>query len=148
MTNVIDSFYVDGVHSELSNFYVSNTVVDGLMYQTMEHYFQAMKTVDLTAREYIRGSSSPGVAKRAGRACDLRGDWEAIKLGVMRRGLMHKFDLHTPEGEFLLETGDAMLIEGNTWGDRYWGAVNGQGENWLGCLLMARRAELRYLRNA
>lgn len=42
----------------------------------------------------------------------------------------------------LLETGDAELIEGNTWNDTFWGVCNGEGENNLGRLLMKVREEL------
>jgi predicted NAD-dependent protein-ADP-ribosyltransferase YbiA (DUF1768 family) len=50
--------------------------------------------------------------------------------------------------EKLLATGDRMLIEGNTWGDRRWGCVQAQdgtwrGRNWLGEILMQVREELR-----
>ena len=45
----------------------------------------------------------------------------------------------------LLATGDAVLQQGNTWGDRYWGKDlrTGEGENHLGRLLMERRDLLR-----
>ena len=43
----------------------------------------------------------------------------------------------------LLKTGDAILIEGNTWGDKIWGQVNGVGENNLGKILMRIREELK-----
>ncbi len=45
----------------------------------------------------------------------------------------------------LLATGDAELIEGNTWGDRVWGVdlYRGAGENHLGKILMRIRDELR-----
>ena len=43
----------------------------------------------------------------------------------------------------LLETGAAELIEGNYWGDRYWGVCKGVGDNWLGKLLMTVRKEIR-----
>lgn len=44
----------------------------------------------------------------------------------------------------LLNTGEAELIEGNTWGDKFWGAVWDKelgwvGQNWLGKLLMEER---------
>jgi N-glycosidase YbiA len=46
----------------------------------------------------------------------------------------------------LLSTGDAQLIEGNTWGDKIWGCVqvNGAwvGENGLGKLLMQIRSTM------
>jgi predicted NAD-dependent protein-ADP-ribosyltransferase YbiA (DUF1768 family) len=43
----------------------------------------------------------------------------------------------------LLETGDAELIEGNDWGDTFWGVCGGKGNNFLGKLLMEVRKELR-----
>lgn len=39
-------------------------------------------------------------------------------------------------------TGDVILVEGNAWGDRFWGASGGYGENYLGRLLMIVRAEI------
>ena len=43
----------------------------------------------------------------------------------------------------LINTGDAILIEGNTWGDTYWGVCDGVGENRLGKLLMEVREECK-----
>lgn len=43
----------------------------------------------------------------------------------------------------LLKTGNAELIEGNDWGDKIWGQVNGIGENNLGKILMKIREELK-----
>jgi hypothetical protein len=43
----------------------------------------------------------------------------------------------------LIQTGDAYLIEGNTWGDQYWGVCDGQGLNSLGLLLMETRLVLQ-----
>jgi ribA/ribD-fused uncharacterized protein len=145
MSNVVESFYVDGVHTPLSNFYSWRMAVDGFEYDTVEHYFQCMKAASVEDAENIRTATTPGEAKRLGRRCKMRQDWEAIKIPVMRRALLHKFELNNEMGEYLLATGDAWLVEGNTWGDRFWGAVNGVGDNWLGTLLMARRAELRAL---
>jgi predicted NAD-dependent protein-ADP-ribosyltransferase YbiA (DUF1768 family) len=45
----------------------------------------------------------------------------------------------------LLDTGDQDLVEGNTWGDTFWGVCRGQGSNWLGRILMDVRAELNGL---
>lgn len=45
--------------------------------------------------------------------------------------------------EMLEATGDAELIEGNHWGDTFWGVCNGVGQNNLGKLLMAIRSENR-----
>ena len=43
----------------------------------------------------------------------------------------------------LVDTGDQPLIEGNTWGDRFWGVCGGTGMNHLGRLLMEVREELQ-----
>jgi N-glycosidase YbiA len=95
-------------------------------------------------------ASTPTKAKQLGQSVVIRRDWEAIKLQVMRDAIRFKFPtIHHELSELLLATGDAMLIEGNAWDDRYWGAIYNletdkwTGYNWLGHLLMARRAELR-----
>lgn len=153
MAEVIGQFATRGpggglVHSPLSNFHVGDLLINGQIWPSVEHYFQAVKTNDPLRREAIRLASSPGEAKSMGTSRSqtvLRPDWEAIKIRVMRYALRHKFVPVNSEGAYLLNTGHALLIEGNDWGDRFWGMVNGGGENWLGHLLMARRAELRYL---
>ena len=43
----------------------------------------------------------------------------------------------------LLDTGDAILIEGNDWGDRYWGVCDGVGQNKLGLILMGLRKKMK-----
>jgi len=43
----------------------------------------------------------------------------------------------------LLATEDAVLVEGNTWNDTFWGVCRGRGENWLGRILMQVREECR-----
>jgi hypothetical protein len=42
----------------------------------------------------------------------------------------------------LIATGDAELIEGNTWNDTFWGVCNGKGSNFLGKALMDIRKKL------
>ena len=80
---------------------------------------------------------------RRGRQVDIRTDWEDRKLDVMTKLLKEKFT--NPDlKEKLLATGDQLLVEDNTWGDRFWGQVGGVGENHLGKLLMQVRKEYRY----
>lgn len=43
----------------------------------------------------------------------------------------------------LLKTGDEELVEGNTWGDTFWGVCKGKGRNELGKILMKVREEFR-----
>jgi predicted NAD-dependent protein-ADP-ribosyltransferase YbiA (DUF1768 family) len=61
----------------------------------------------------------------------------------MRFGLALKFSDPVLR-EMLLDTGDAILEEGNMWNDTFWGIDlnTGKGQNHLGRLLMERRAEL------
>lgn len=141
---VIDRF--EGQHRFLSNFHPSPIVlVDGRVAPTVEHAYQAYKTSTLSddfAR--VLATSTPGAAKRLGQLVRLRPDWESVKLDVMRRLLTLKFPLGGHGfSAALLGTGDALLVEGNAWGDDYWGVASERGLNWLGHLLMARRAELR-----
>lgn len=70
----------------------------------------------------------------------MRADWEAIKFATMEGLLRRKFR-HADLRAMLVATGDAELIEGNTWGDRVWGVCGGTGENRLGKMLMQIRSE-------
>lgn len=114
------------------------------VYDTVEHYYQANKTLLAGDRSLIRCADTPALAKRLGRGVLIRSDWEAKKLCVMRAGLGEKFAPGSMMAERLLETGNEMLIEGNHWQDTFWGVDDKLGgENWLGWLLMAQRAFLR-----
>lgn len=81
--------------------------------------------------------------KRLGRRVKLRPDWESIKDQVMYEVCKAKFSQNTDLRDKLVATGDAELVEGNTWGDKIWGICNGQGENRLGKILMKVRTELQ-----
>lgn len=63
----------------------------------------------------------------------------------MRRLVWRKFTDDPYLAELLLATGDEELVEGNVWGDTFWGVCEGKGENWLGKILMDIRKELRRL---
>lgn len=131
----------------LSNFHGFHEIIlDGASYPTLEHAFQASKTLDPELREAIRRVSTPGRAKGLGRKVPLRPDWDAIKIDVMRELLRQKFS-YPDLAEALDATGNAELIEGNWWGDRFWGQCPvGVGENWLGRLLMEIREANRAAR--
>jgi ribA/ribD-fused uncharacterized protein len=136
----------------LSNFYVGDPLIfpgTGFVYRTGEHMFQAFKANTAEDHTLIAKADTPGKAKQIGRQVQLREEWELIKYDVMRAVLAVKFQPDRAEGQHLLGTGDAMLVEGTYWGDTVWGidlrAPSMPGRNWLGTLLMARRAELRYV---
>ena len=60
--------------------------------------------------------------------------------------VMAKFGGSQTLTDALLATGDEKLVEGNTWGDRYWGVCDGNGLNKLGGILERVRENLRMLR--
>jgi ribA/ribD-fused uncharacterized protein len=131
-----------GKYIFLSNFYPSPMTVEGIRYATVEHAYQAAKTLDLNEKQIIADCEKPGQAKRLGKKVRLRKDWEQIKLNVMYLLLVFKFK--NPElREKLLATGDRELIESNDWGDYFWGQCMGIGENHLGKLLMRVRSEIQ-----
>lgn len=140
--------FFDGEWRFLSNFHPSAVWFEGILFPTVEHAFQAAKTLDLNQRRAIAAEPTPGRAKRAGRKLALRQDWEEIKVGVMRTLVQLKF-LSSPElAVLLLSTGDSHLEEGNRWNDRLWGTVDGIGQNHLGRILMETRQILRALEGA
>jgi ribA/ribD-fused uncharacterized protein len=138
--NAITSF--SGDYEFLSNFYSAFVIVDGLLYSTVEHAFQASKTLVRERREQIRNTRNTFRAKHMGRRVPLRPDWESIKIDVMHDLLRQKF-ITGRLRDLLVNTGDAELIEGNTWNDRFWGQCPvGVGENMLGKLIMQVRSEV------
>jgi ribA/ribD-fused uncharacterized protein len=130
-----------GPYRFLSNFYYfSNT--------TVEHQFQAAKTTDPEWKQRILNAPTPGMAKRLGRKCPCRPNWDKARDLVMLRFVRAKF--HRPAlAVMLLQTGNARLIEGNDWHDNYWGICqcddchDKPGLNVLGNILMNVREELR-----
>lgn len=132
-----------GEYEFLSNFHPSPVELDGVEYPTVEHAFQAAKTLSKRQREIVLGKDTPGKAKRAGRKVTLREGWEGMKHGVMLDLLRKKFAHGTPLLPLLLNTGNAELVEGNNWKDTHWGVSlkTGKGQNWLGNLLMQVRNE-------
>lgn len=142
-----------GKHRFLSNFYPTPIRYpvddpDAPVYRTLEHAFQAAKSVDPDERARVRAVPSPGVAKGIGRHIgSRRPDWSSVRLEVMRELLRAKFSEESLRSR-LLETGDAELIEGNLWHDHFWGScrcprhAGTRGLNLLGRLLMEIRGEL------
>lgn len=136
----IESF--TGDYRFLSNFHPSPMAIDGGIYPTVEHAFQAMKTDVPTERELVRNAKTPGQAKELGRKVTLRPTWNEERVDVMRKLVRKKFEGKQILKE-LLATGDAELVETNDWNDRFWGVCGGVGENWLGKILMEVRSDLR-----
>lgn len=135
----IDSFK-DGF-AFLSNFEADTIRYKGLTFKSVEHAYQAAKSVTMADMELIRNALTAGASKRLGRKIQMRPDWERVKIALMMNFLRQKFSSQ-PRKDQLLSTGNHELIEGNTWGDTFWGVCDGKGENWLGKCLMHIRKEL------
>lgn len=137
---MIDKF--DGAYRFLSNFYCVNVVLDNMTFYSVEHAYQAAKSLIGHERRIVQQCATASEAKRIGKQLTLRADWEQVKDSVMLDLLRQKF-AQEPLRNLLLATGNEELIEGNWWGDVYWGVCRGRGLNLLGILLMQVRAELR-----
>lgn len=134
-----------GEYEFLSNFYPSPIYWNGIRFPTVEHAFQAGKTTNPAWQTKIRDAATPGQAKRLGRSVALIADWETRKIPLMTLLIEYKFVPGSELADRLVATGDAELIEGNTWGDNFWGVdirTPEKGLNWLGKILMLRRRAL------
>lgn len=141
MTTRIESF--TGPYRFLSNFEPCPIYWGGIQFHHVEGAYVAAKTLDLKLRQEIADIVEPGKVKRLGRSIELRPDWETEKLPIMEALLRRKFERGSEMAAKLLATGEALLIEGNWWGDVFWGVCRGKGENHLGKLLMKIREELQ-----
>lgn len=139
---IIDRFTKETGYDFLSNFYKSTIRFEGELYPTVEHAYQASKTVDLKLREIIKRAKDPLEAKKLGRGLQLREDWPKIKVLIMKSLIREKFQ-NPFLGHLLVKTGSAKLIMNNKFNDRFWGVCRGTGENWLGKILEEVREDLR-----
>jgi ribA/ribD-fused uncharacterized protein len=149
----IRSFSREGNWAFLSNFYPCTVTYDGVAYPSVEHAYQAAKTLNPKEREkFLYAGVTAGRAKAMGdtinKSGKRRADWNEINIGIMRDLLIQKF-YPTSFRRKLLSTFTANLVEGNNWHDTFWGLCEGTcnqgpheptGENVLGQLLMEVRA--------
>eukprot|EP00928_Gymnodinium_smaydae_P037251 TRINITY_DN25891_c0_g1_i1.p1 TRINITY_DN25891_c0_g1~~TRINITY_DN25891_c0_g1_i1.p1 ORF type:complete len:644 (-),score=40.25 TRINITY_DN25891_c0_g1_i1:408-2276(-) len=138
----------NGQYKWLSNFFWCDVELDGLIYPSVEHAFQAAKLVTNADRRswgFLESTLSFGEAKRLGRRVQLREDWKDIREAVMTTCLRSKF-AHAHLRAKLLATGQKELIDGHSGSpDLVWGYhfPSQAGENRLGKLLMALRSEFQ-----
>lgn len=128
--------------------------------KTREHAFQASKTTDQRAIGWVMAAKDPQEAKARGRQVPLIPGWDEISRSVMLQLALRQYQLYPGMCSQLAATAPRILVEGNTWGDDYWGAVRDPrpdgsmpwwdggdgttwyGHNWLGRLLMMAREVL------
>ena len=137
MSGAIFSF--TGEYRFLSNFSGHPIYIAYLRYPTVEHAFQAHKALTVEDHNLVRNAATPGQAKKLGRKIIIRPNWDDERVEIMRKFVQQKFIQNKGIGRKLEETGNVELIEGNKWGDTFWGVCNGVGENHLGKILMEIR---------
>lgn len=160
MLTVVKSFDIPGEFGFLSNFHEGDPFsvrmfptedVDCL---TGEHGYQAFKAFAIKGAtmdevraeaENVLSQPTPGLAKKAGRKIKIDvPTWDAIKDSCMRKVVFERFAQNPDLRVSLLATGACMLVEGNTWGDVYWGRCEGKGQNRLGAILMEVRGYFHF----
>lgn len=124
-----------------SNFYPSPINLDGQIWPTVEHYYQAQKTTSEVDQKMIRLQSSAASARKLGQEVLLVPNWDEIKDEVMYKAVYAKFSQISTCRALLLSTSDAVIHEDSPH-DYYWGWRNG-GADKLGKILMRVREELR-----
>jgi len=146
MENKIKGFF--GENRFLSNYYLGKFNYEGNVFDTAEHAFHYMKVsaekdlpvTDIKSWRYrILHAETPGEAKKLGRRCPMREDWDDKKLEVVKSIVLRKFQQDKKLAGLLKSTGNAYLEETNVWNDKFWGVCNGVGENNLGKILMEVR---------
>lgn len=118
-----------------------------IVYDTTEHRYQAMKSVDQRGHDYVVESSGPGQSKTRGREVQLRRDWGenygTFAYYVMLEAVLTKASQYPIIGRSLERTGDRPIYEDSPtddiWGWRY--AKDHSGNNLLGlCWMQVREA--------
>lgn len=143
----------------LSQWYPAPFKIDGISYPTAEHYMMAEKARlfgDQNILERILEASHPSQAKKLGRQIanfDYE-VWNTRRFEVVVAGNVAKFGQNAQLKEFLLNTGQRVLVEASPV-DRIWGIGmaqddpqienpdSWQGLNLLGYALMEARDVLR-----
>lgn len=135
----MDIYSFQGEYRWLSNFWPCDILFDDRVYPSVENAYQAAKVDEIY--RYKISQMKPGEAKRFTRTVPTVLEWnDEYKLRIMNAFLFQKF-----RGELAVKliATDGLIIEGNTWGDTFWGMCKGKGENHLGRLIMKIRQELR-----
>lgn len=127
-------------YSFLSNFYPAKIELDGKIWESSEHLYQAMKCTSAQDIEEVRKHPFKGL-KTFANSKIIRSDWNDVKENVMYAALYGKFSQNPNLKYRLLALDGFTIIEGNDWHDNYWGdcscdsCYNIRGQNKLGVML-------------
>jgi ribA/ribD-fused uncharacterized protein len=133
------------VTQELGTFSKHAFELEGKIWPSVEHYFQAMKFEGEEHGEKIRQAAHPKLARKLGRRRfkRMRKDWKQVKTTVMTRGLYIKCKTYPDIAEKLLNTEGKKLVENSQY-DYFWGCGRDRrGSNMYGQVLMQVRDKLR-----
>lgn len=131
-------------YGAFTNFSRHLVVIDGIVWPTSEHYFQAQKFPGSEHAVRIRECPTPSRAATLGRTpyLPLRANWVSVRVEVMKTAMRAKFVQHPRLAHQLVRTGDRLLIEA-TRSDYFWGAgEDGTGQNMIGRILTEIRSEM------
>lgn len=109
----------------LSNWYLSDFLIDGIVFSSMEQYMMYQKAMvfgDKKIAEEILSTSDVAEIKDLGRKVSNYDDtvWNGVRQIIIYRGLFEKFRQNRELAEMLLGTGDTILAECAV-KDRIWG---------------------------
>jgi GTP cyclohydrolase II len=147
-TEDVRFYHSDQPGGYLSNFSKHSIFVDGIIWDTVEHYYQANKFADIVLQNRIRQAASPTLAKSLAKENKSKQieNWDIQKENVMLKALSAKFSQHPELRELLTQTGQRRIVE-FTSSDMYWGeSKDGVGKNRLGQLLMEIRSNFQHHR--
>ena len=119
-----------------------------MRFETTENAYMAWKTLHLETRERIQHMTAPECKQFSleGHIMHRPNYSNKWRLRAMKEVTRQKFSTSNPVlMQRLIDTGDTTLIEGTTWNDKFFGfcVKTGKGKNYLGRILMKRRAELQ-----
>lgn len=149
MNNTTEITSFRGEYNFLSNFHPVKIWHNKISFNSVEHaYIYEKFKNNAEVKRWVLNGYSAGKLKTKTRGIKPVDGWDNKKLNVMFNLCFTKFATNTIIRHRLINTGDKKIIEGNTWGDKFWGAVeeNGEfiGENHLGRILMIIRNILTY----
>lgn len=104
----------------LSNFYPVKVYYNGIVFFNSEAAYQVQKCKD-KAEQKLFEKLSADESKRLGRKIECREDWDSVKIPIMKEIVRAKFTLNKNLTEYLLQTGDTPIYEGNYWKDTFCG---------------------------
>jgi len=132
---MIDGFF--GEYRWLSNFHLAEVTYEGVKYPSVENAYQASKWPKESRTPFTKCSASD--AKKYGKTMRPAPWWIDARIGIMEDLVLQKFTQHPDLQNLLLATDGQEIVEGNYWGDQFWGVCKGEGENNLGKIIMRVR---------